>query len=334
MTDSAGKVSCVSSSAYITRAFLLRQYASLDQLISTIGGPDCQSTQVSPPSILVPVLSLTQTETSFEQSPARQTSAVGKAVPSRPIIASTVTPTSSTEDKARETSAILPVSPFEESRPSKPNTPPRTSLPVGPSSLPNPNSPSLDQGFTSDKDLTPALSEASPELQPSGVIDQSTAGSKGTLSLNPDDKSGKDSSTGRLIFGGQIKGWPTPTSQLVLSASSGGISANAEGEFITADKTLAPVGSPITASGERISLQSSKAAIVIDGSTVSIQTVPPEPSSSKPPLVSNAAIVIDGVTVKLQKAPVEPKYSTLPIVLPIGSSRITANSEGNIVIGS
>ena len=49
---------------------------------------------------------------------------------------------------------------------------------------------------------------------------------------------------------------------------------------------------------------------------------------------ANAAAVIDGSTVALQQVPLELGYSTPPIILPIGSSSIAANPEGNFVIGS
>lgn len=399
-TDSAGNVKCVSSSAYITRDFLLGQYASLDRFISTVGAPDCVWNVASPPMVLVPVLSLTQTETSFEKLPAQQTSAAGKAAPSKPIIAPTVTPTSSPEANPRATPPALPKQSVVELRPTKPNIPPRTTLKVEPSSPPRPEPSSSDRGPISDKDLPLPSSATIPELQPSPINDQNAGGDRGAsiyisdnnfpesstprlpenigTSIPPEGENEELSGgfpTDRLSFGGPAEARPTQTPRLVLSIGSSVISADLDGNFIIADQTLVPGGSPVTALGKSIYLQPSKAAAVINGNTISIEKIPPEPRRSNPPVIlpigsssivanlegnfvigsqtlipggspitalgksiylqpSNPAAVIDGSTVALQQAPLELSFSTPPKVLPVGSSSIAANSEGNFVIGS
>lgn len=312
-TDSAGNVKCVSSSAYITREFLLGQYASLDRFISTVGASDCVWKVASPPMVLVPVLSLTQTETSFEKLPARQTSAAEKAAPSKPIIAPTVTPTSSAEANPRGTPPALPKQPVVELRPTKPSIPPQTTLIIEPSPPPNPEPPSSDRGPISDKNLPQPSSATIPELQPGPINGQNIDDGKDTSIFNSDNNSPEPSTpdsseniaTSILPDGGQAEVSPTPTPQLVLPVGSSVISANLDGNFIIADQTLVPGGSPVTALGKTIYLQPSKVAAVIDGNTISIQQIPPEASRSNP-----------------------------PVILPIGSSSIVANPEGNFVIGS
>ena len=382
-TDSAGNVKCVSSSAYITRDFLLGQYASLDRFISTVGASDCVWSVASPPRVLVPVLSLTQTETSFEKSPSQQTSAAEKAAPSKPIFASTVTPTSSAEATPRGTPPALPKQPVVELRPTKPSIPPKTTLIFKPASSPNPEPPSSDRDPDSDKNLPQPSSATIPELQPSPINGQNIDDDKDTSIFNSANISPKSSTpdsseniaTSILPNGGQAEARPTPTQQLILPIGSSVISANLDGNFIIADQTLVPGGSPVTALGKSIYLQPSEAAAVIDGTIISIQQISPESSRPNPPAIlpigsssivanlegnfvigsqtlipggspitalgksiylqpSNPAAIIDGSTVALQQKPLEPGYSTPPIVLPIGSSSIAANSEGNFVIGS
>lgn len=321
---------------YLTRAFLLKQYVSIDELHSTIGdGLGCDRTMASPPMVHVPVLSLTQTETSFEQLPAQKTSAVRKATPSKPTITPTVTPIVTPTLNARSSSEATPretpsKSFVVESRQTKPNVPLQTTLNVEPSSPKSPESLSSDQAPASEKDLPPLSSAASPELQPSRINDQDIKGSKVTSIFNsennplvsktdnsPDNIAtvfssdggnkdlGNDFSTDGLTLGGQLEARPTPTPQLVLPFGSSVISADLDGNFIIADQTLVAGGSPITASGINVYLQPSKAAAVIDGSTISVKQARPEPSLSNP-----------------------------PIVLPVGSSRIVADSEGNFIIES
>ena len=330
VTDSAGNVKCVSSSAYITREFLLGQYASLDQLISTIKKPECKLYLVSPAMVLVPVLSLTQTETNFEGSPARQTSAAGKAAPSKPIIAPTVTPTSLLEANPQETFPTLSKSLIVEPRPNKPNIPPQTTLNVERSSSSIPEFPSSDRGPAADKDLPPVSSATSPDLQPSRVNGQNAEGSKDTSIFDSDNISPESNTlnspenivtsippnggneeptqvflTSSLTFVGQVEARPTPAPQLAVSVGSSIISADLDGNFVIADQTLVPGGSPVTALGKSIYLQPSNAAVVVDGSTISLQQALPQPSYPRPPMI-----------------------------LPIGSNRIAADTEGNFVIGS
>lgn len=112
-----------------------------------------------------------------------------------------------------------------------------------------------------------------------------------------------DGSTVTLQQGPLEPNYSTPP--IILPIGSSGIAANSEGSFVIGSQTLIPGGPLITALGKSIYLQPSKAAAIIDGSTVT-----------------------------LEQAPQELRYSTPPIVLPIGSSRVAANSEGNFVIES
>lgn len=347
----------MSSTAYITRQFLLGQYASIDELQSTVG-LGCENTAASPPGILVPVLSLTQTETSYEQSQPPKTSAAGNAAPSKPIIAPTVTPTSFPQANPQKTPPTLPKSPIVDSPPTKPDTPRQTTTNVDIPPHSSPEAQSFDQGPSSNKDLPPLSLVVGSELHSSQINNENAKDSKVTsifipFTNSPESKTpsstesteafvnaqavdvfndlpqpktpslpeniiqssisagrgneelSQDLPTDRPVFGSQVEARPTPTSQVFLPGGSSVISATLDGDLVTKDQTPIPVGSLVTASGKSIYLQTSNTAAVIDGSTVSIQQGPPEPS-----------------------------YSTPPIVLSIGSSPISANPEGNFVIES
>lgn len=337
---------------YITRPFLLQQYASIDDLHSSIGTRSCNGSAVSPPQVLVPVLSLTQTETTYERSPALETSSVSKAAPSKPIAAPTVTPTISSESIPPKSPPTLPQTPIIESRPTKPSILPQTTSEVKPPPPPpSRESQSLDQASASSED-TPLASKATESaLQPSRINGETAGASKDTsglgsansspsspttiiksITFTEDEEPSKDSATDRASVSDSVTASPTPTPPLILSIGSSVISANPDGDLVIANQTLTPGGSPVTASGKSIYLLPSGAAAVIDGSTVSLQTASPKSSYPTPP-----AILPTGSS----RTPANPKDASIealaqaPKVLTFGTQALKKEKTGDgYIIGS
>ncbi len=315
IADGPGKFKCVSSTDYITRIFLLSVHKSIDDAYASFTrlDPNCKYSGVSPPYIMVPVLSLTETQTSYENAPSIKTPAVKKASPSKPTVAPTIIQTHAKS---------VPVKISPASRGSSPNKLPQTTSNVAPrpSPHPNPNMPSPDRAPTSRKALaadsesqpagsggenteagnTPWILRAGIDSLKSGILDVPGSAEE-PLEMPNDGELKPGQSFLDLIIpgGGQAEARP----QLVLSIGSSVITANGDGNFVVADQTLAPGGPPVTALGKSIYLQP-----------------------------SNAVAIIDGETVSLNQAFSEPSHPTPPATMVIGSTFMTANQDGNFVV--
>ncbi len=299
--------------------------------------------------VLVPVLRLTETETNYENAPARQAPTMTRAGPGKPIIAPTVTPTTGWMSVPTESPPRLNFP-----RPTTADTQP----PPGP--RPTSRSQSADRDRASSINRRPDSTAVGGESPLAGLGDENADAGK-----SPADEETSEASPPRIMTGGQGEADPTPSQPRLLSIGSRLISANLDGNFVIADQTLAPGGAPITAWGKSIYLEPSAAAAVIDGTTVSVKQALPQPSDPTPavlpigsnlitanpqgnfviagqtlvpggsPIVasgksislqtSGSAAVIDGTTVALAPA---------PQVVHFGTHALVKEKSGGYIIGS
>lgn len=326
---------------------------------------------VSPPSVLVPVLSLTETETNYESVSAPKTSAVGKASPSKPIIAPTVTPTSTLKTVPRTPPQTVRKTPTIDSRPtsSKISLQTTSNVDFPHSSLPSPQSQSISRAPVSTNDRPPTSKVIVSDSQPvrfnsenveTPVLSSAIASPESAIPSSSETPS-KPSATPRILA---TSSQPTP--QLLLPIGSSFISANLEGNLVIADQTSPPDGPPITPIEKSVYLPTSETAAVYKGNTVSLVQAPAKPSDLPPPAtlpigstviseIPEGDFVIAGQTLTPGGAPVsalgksiylQPSRSaaiidgsTVPLaqtpqILKFGTQALEKEKAGGFVIGS